>query len=171
MAEHMRGHSLYLEEKDVTRLWKWSDLNDQGMNAASVYLQRCAQNSPFPGASHVAIYCRRNDIAKVVKDRMGEKTLFDSDEEMWCEVEDAIQLKRIVHFITDDKAYSYRAYELFHDRINYGLHWDHLADTKEVLCKRSTKFQDAIDDFAIMQKCTLVYGHSLAKQGIYIYII
>ena len=98
-------------------------------------------------------------LQKVVKDRMGERHFFDLDEEMWCEVEDAIQLKRIVHFITDDKAYSYRAYELFHDRINYGLHWDHLADTKEVLCKRSTKFQDAIDDFAIMQKCTLVYGH------------
>ena len=160
MSNHMLEHSLGLEEMDLTPLWKlFEDLNDQAVNAATDYLQRCENTSTVPGAPHIAIHCRRNDISKVIQDRHGKETLNEIDGEMWNQIEGALVTNHNVHFITDDTEYCKAAYEKFHDRIFYGLHWDSLKDTKPAMCKRSTPLQYALDEFAIMQKCCLVYGH------------
>ena len=75
MSNHMLEHSLGLEEIDLTPLWKlFEDLNDQAVNAATDYLQRCENTSTVPGAPHIAIHCRRNDIAGIIQERYGLDT-------------------------------------------------------------------------------------------------
>ena len=157
MTELMKGHSLQYKDKDLTCLWKLFTLNDQGNNNAKVYLEQCQQKFYTSKQQHVAIYCRRNDMVQLIRDKIRDK-FEDLDNEMWSEVDKAVQNGYIVHFITDSKDYTNEAWNRYKNQISYGLNWNKLKDTRGRMCVRSSNLQDAIDNFCILQNCMLVYA-------------
>ena len=65
--------SLQYQDKDLTYLWKLLTLNDDGNNNAKLYLEQCQQKFNTSKQQHVAIYCRRNDLVQLIKNKIDYK--------------------------------------------------------------------------------------------------
>ena len=73
ITDLMKRHSLQYQDKDLTYLWKLLTLNDDGNNNAKLYLEQCQQKFNTSKQQHVAIYCRRNDLVQLIKNKIDYK--------------------------------------------------------------------------------------------------